>query len=254
MTGSLILLTAVELEARGLARELELGRLHGVPFPCYAGTLPAGPVVLAPMGLRARLLPDRWPALVAGFGPALVISTGTCGALDPSLEVGELVLAREVLTAERGSLAVSPEAIEALPGAAATGCPARLGTLFCADRVVATSRAKAELRQTTGAIAVDLESGPILEFARSRGLPAFVLRGVSDSADQPLPPELAALVTPAGTLRAGRALGLALTHPGTLSQALALRRGTSRALKNVARFLAHVPAPIALRLEQPPSA
>ncbi|MFQ5521103.1 MAG: hypothetical protein ACE5FK_06880 [Candidatus Methylomirabilia bacterium] len=250
MTG-IVILTAVDLETRGLARELELGRLDELPFPCFTGTLPAGPVMLAPVGLGALLLRDRWPALVARLSPALVISTGTCGALDPPLKVGDVVLARAVLTAERELLAVSPNAIEEVArSAAAAGCPARLGTVVCADRVVATSRTKAELRQSTGAIAVDLESGPVLEFARSQGLPALSVRGVSDSADQPLPPELIALVSPTGTLRVGRALGLALTHPAKLSQALALRRGTARALRNVARLLAQLPAPNAVWLEQ----
>ncbi|MFQ5827944.1 MAG: hypothetical protein ACE5JD_02130 [Candidatus Methylomirabilia bacterium] len=243
MTG-IVILTAVELEAWGLARELELRPLPRAPYPCFEGTLAAGRLVVAPMGLGARFLPDRWPALAAEFSPDLVISGGTCGALDPSLNVGDLVLAREVLTPRGNSLPVSSGVVEVLARAAtAAGSLARLGTLLCAEKVMTSPEAKSERWHATGAIAVDLESGPILEFARRRGLSAGVIRGVSDSADQPLAPELLDLVTPAGGLRPGRALGLALTRPRVLSQALALRRGASRAMRAVARLLGRLCMP-----------
>lgn len=237
MTG-IVVLTAVELEARVLARELELRPLPRAPYPCFEGVLAAGRFLVAPVGLGARFLPDRWPALATGFSPDLVISGGTCGALDPCLRVGDLVLARAVLTHRGDSLPV-PSGVVEVVGRAATsaGVPARVGTVFCADRVMTSPETKAERWHATGAIAVDMESGPIIEFARRLGLLAAVVRGVSESADQPLAPELVELVTLAGELRRGRALGLALRRPRMLPQALALRRGTTRALRTVARLL-----------------
>lgn len=240
MTG-IVVLTAVELEAWVLARELELRPLPWAPYPCFEGVLAAGRLVVAPVGLRARFLPERWSALATGFAPDLVIAGGTCGALDPSLRVGDLVLARAVLTHRGNSLPVSSGVVDVVGRAATSaGFSARVGTFFCADKVMTSPEVKAERWHASGAIAVDLESGPILEFARRLGLPAAVVRGVSDSADQPVAPELVDLVTPAGELRRGRALGLALRRPRVLSQALALRRGTTRALRTVARLLGHL--------------
>lgn len=234
----LLVLPAVELEARGLARELELERAPRFSFPVFERS---GRVRLrvAPTGLRARLLPDRWPALVADLATPLVISAGTCGALVSELEVGDLVLPESVL-------GLSGERLNVTPGAhaAALRCAgrARRGLLLTASDVVASPAAKAERGGTTGAVAVDMESAAILAWASRHGAPALVVRAVSDTVNQPVPPELLGLVSAEGRLRADRVLTLALTHPAVIPRALVLRRGTRKALRSVARLLAALAA------------
>ena len=58
----ILILTAVELEARALARHLELPALPTIGVPAFG----RGTVRLAPVGLRAALLTQRWPALHLG--------------------------------------------------------------------------------------------------------------------------------------------------------------------------------------------
>ena len=71
----ILILTAVELEARALARHLELPALPSLPFPAFG----RGTLRLAPVGLRAALLAERWPALrlparrVLTFKPSQVL-------------------------------------------------------------------------------------------------------------------------------------------------------------------------------------
>jgi len=230
-----LVLTAVELEARGLARELELGRLSRSPFPVYERSRGGVRLRLAPLGLGARLLAERWPSLAADFVSPLVISAGTCGALAPELGIGDLILPESVL-------GPAGERLNVTPGAHATAVrlagDARTGLLLTSSHVVATPEAKAERFQATGALAVDLESAVILGWASRQGCPSLVVRAVSDTAGQRLPAELVGLVTPEGKLLASRVLTLALTRPSTISHALVLRRGTGRALKSVARVIA----------------
>jgi hypothetical protein len=231
----ILVLTAVELEARALARRLELPAITSLPFPAFG----RGDLRLAPVGLRAGLLPSRWPSLRAGLDQPLVISAGVCGALAPDLQSGDLVLPESVLgpTAER--LNVTPTAYAR---ATALAPAARRGTIATSREVVATADAKSALFAATGAVAVDMESSVILTHAAFAGCPALVVRGVSDTAHESLPPELIALVTPAGKLSAVRALSLAVTRPRVLPRALALRRTTRRALTAVARLLAALAA------------
>ena len=248
MTGILVL-TAVELEARGLARELELPRLLRFPFPVYER--PGGRVQLlvAPVGLRAAFLPDRWAALVADLDSPLVISAGTCGALAPGLKVGDLILPESVLGLAGERLNVTPGVHAAAVSVAKGGRPeARreidavwTGLLLTSSEVVATPEAKAERWRATGACAVDMESAAIVDWASRQRCPSLVVRAVSDTARQPLPAELLSLVTPQGKLRTGRAVALALTRPYTIPHAIALRRGTAAALKRIARLLATLP-------------
>lgn len=233
-----LVLTAVEVEARGLARELELPRVSGFPFPVYER--PGGRVRLrvAPVGLRAALLPDRWTTLAADLISPLVISAGSCGALIPELSVGDLVIPESVLDPGGQRWNVTPGVYGAVVRAAAD---AWTGLLLTSLEVVATPEAKAFCRHSTGASAVDMESAAIVAWASRQGCPSLVVRAVSDGAGQRVPAELASLVTPEGKVRTGRAVALALTHPRTISHALALRQGTALALKRIARLLATFP-------------
>ncbi len=146
------------------------------------------------VGLRAAGLAAR--GLGAGDPPDLLISAGSCGALSPAL--------------------------------------ARTGALVLPELVLPPAGPPLALAHRTGAIAVDMESAIILAVARERGLAAIVVRGVSDTADQSLPPGLARLVDAGGQTRPARAAALVLRRPALLGQAWALRRGILLALTAVA--------------------
>ena len=231
MNGILIL-TAVELEAAGLARELELPALSDLPYRAFG----RGALRIVPIGLGGALLGERWAFASAGLATPLVISAGVCGGLDPRLATGDLVVPTRVLTPDGAALPVSPAAHALALRAAGHGV--ETGALVTADSVLATPGDKAALRATTGAVAVDMESAPILARARAAGLDALVVRGVSDDAGASVPAALTGLVSREGRVRGGRVLLLALTQPRTLPHALALRRGSRRALAAVARVLA----------------
>ena len=231
MNGILIL-TAVELEAAGLARELELPALTGLPYRAFGH----GSTRIVPVGLGAALLSARWAAGLAGLDDPLVVSAGVCGGLDPRLVPGDLVLPTRVLGAGLEELPVSSAAhARAL---ALAGPRVETGMLVTSASVLATPEDKAALRGATGAVAVDMESAPIVTAARAAGAAALVVRGVSDGAGASVPAALSALVSPEGRVRGGRALVLALTRPQTLPRALALRRDSRLALAAVARVLA----------------
>jgi hypothetical protein len=231
----ILILTAVELEARALARRLELPPITVLPFPAYG----RGLLRVAPVGLRAGLLASRWPRLLAGFNYPLVVSAGVCGALALDLGAGDLVLPESVLGPSGERLNVTPtrhrQATE-LAGAA------RGGTLVTSAEMVATVEAKAALFASSGALAVDMESSVILAHAGAAGCPTLVVRGVSDAASESLPLELIDLMTPAGKLRPMRALALTVTRPRLVPRAVALRQATRRALAAVARVLAALAA------------
>lgn len=232
----ILILTAAELEARALARELELPLQGALPFPAFG----RGPVRLAPVGLRGGLLERRWASLLDGLDRPLIVSAGVCAGLDPRLRPGDLVLPESVIGPLGGLYNVTPSRhLAAVRLAALRGAPAaRTGALCTIHEVAATPAAKAALLAATGAVAADMESAVILAAAAAAGCPSLVVRGVSDGAAETLPPELADLVSPEGRLRRGRALAVAVTRPAVIPRALALGRATRRALRAVAVLLA----------------
>jgi adenosylhomocysteine nucleosidase len=129
-------------------------------------------------GLTGRL-EDELRGGVAG-----VVSFGLCGALDPALKVGDLVIA-EAVADDADSYSADAEWVARM---AALLPEAVVGRFARAEQPVATASDKADLRQRTGAIAVDLESFPVAKLALWFGVPFAVIRAVSDSADRALPP------------------------------------------------------------------
>jgi hypothetical protein len=226
-----LILTAADLEARALARELRLTPLSSL----FHAAFERGPVRLAAVGLRAGQLGPRWSALLDGGRP-LVVSAGVCGALDPGLRCGDLVVPERVLDPGGGSLGASPphhlRALACAPGAVHAGC------LVTTREATVTAAAKAALRARTGAVAVDMESAVILGAAAAAGCPALVVRGVSDEAGQEIPSELIGLLGEDGRIRRGRTLALTVTRPRMLSRAMELRRDTRHGLGAVAGLLA----------------
>jgi len=87
-----VVLAAVDVEARGLARHLGLARVPGASWPHFAG----GALQIACVGLRASQLRARADRL-RPFD--LVVSAGACGALAPELTAGDLVVPHLVLDA-----------------------------------------------------------------------------------------------------------------------------------------------------------
>ena len=226
----ILILTGIDLEARALARELELPAVRDCAFPAFG----QGGVRVAAVGLRAALVQSRWPRLLDGLDGPTVISAGVCGALAPSLAAGDVVVPEAVVGLDGGvRRLVPPDGCGAMVGST----PARGGRLITTAHVVATREAKAALFARTGAIAADMESSIIASAAAAAGLPALVVRGVSDDARQDLPRAVIDLLTPAGRVRVGRAVAL-LAQPGALTSALGVHRATRRALRAVASVLA----------------
>ena len=232
--GAILVLTAVELEARALARALRLPRLESFSFPAFGDAR----FRLAPVGLAASSLSARFPALLEGLEHPLVISAGVCGALDPDVSCGSLILPETVIgpRGERYAATVAHHRhlVVALSG---RGMRFAIGALATVAEVAATPEAKAKLREATGAVAVDMESALILRAAAEAGCPRLVLRGVSDDAADSLSPELAALITAEGKVRKARAAATVLRHPAILPKARKLQRATQGALAAVAEAL-----------------
>ncbi len=211
-----LVLTAIDVEARGLARHLGLPAVSGSDWPHYR----AGVLEVACVGPRAARLAER---ARAWRSPSVVVSAGACGALATDLAVGALVVPESVLSPHGARLATS-----AVPSVT------RAGTLLTVADVVHTPEDKARLWIETGAVAVDTESSVLLEWALTLGIPALVVRAVSDTAASGVARDLAALVEPGGRVNRGHALRAMLARPRAVADAIALSRGTGAALKAVA--------------------
>jgi len=142
------------------------------------------------------------------LGLEVAIRVGTCGAFDPTLRLGDLVVAREALAADGASRALGAgERVAPDPGLTdalvrAAGPEVREGLVVTADLFYDPDATRAEGWRAAGAVAVEMEAATLLQVARRRGVRGAVLLAVSDVLDGGRE-----RIGAAGLVRAGERLG-----------------------------------------------
>jgi adenosylhomocysteine nucleosidase len=197
------------------AREQEI---EGLTF--MSGRLGGKPVVIAWTGVGKVNAAMTTTLLVEHFKPTRVIFTGIAGAIDPNLEPGDIVIAKQTAHHDMGML--GPEGVE--PGGvknrltgddnpvffpadpnllAAAECASRkvvfdpidlqsgqrpprvvTGTVVTGDAFVASKEKAKELQEKFGADAVEMEGAAVAQVCYQRGIGCVVIRSMSDKADE----------------------------------------------------------------------
>ncbi|MEY3141719.1 MAG: nicotinate-nucleotide adenylyltransferase [Planctomycetota bacterium] len=182
------------------------------------GKLPVVTTGPGPGGIRrAFATRDSWPVR----NPRFVVLLGLAGSLDPRLEPGTDHGCAEVVS---GGSETPPLRSSLVPGATAR-------VVECAS-VATTPDAKARLAAATRAQLVDMESHAFASCAEAAGLRWGIMRGVSDGADEWLPPELARLVDASGETRVLRVLAAIARRPSLVPALMRIGRTSRLALRN----------------------
>jgi DeoD family purine-nucleoside phosphorylase len=122
------------------------------------------------------------------LGARALIRIGTCGALDPALALGDLVVAREVIADDGASAAlgagrrVRPDSAltAALREAAEASGRSAAGPIVSTDLFYDAREDVARGWREEGALAVEMEAAALLQVAGRRGAEAACVLGVSD--------------------------------------------------------------------------
>jgi adenosylhomocysteine nucleosidase len=110
-------------------------------------------------------------AVISLYQPALLISAGFAGALDPSLQVGDALTARHVIDAGDGSR---------------TDSGSGEGILVSFENI-ADAEQKARFATAFGAHAVDMEAAAVARAAEAHGIKFLAIKVISDTSDSRLP-------------------------------------------------------------------
>ena len=192
-------------------------------FERLAGERDDVEIILVGMGKRNAEQAIR--AALAKELPALVLTCGFAGGLDPELATGTAVFAADQQSG------VAPALL------AAGAKPARF---HCADRVAATAAEKQALREATGADAVEMESRHICALCREHKIPCATVRVILDTAQEDLPLDFNRLMTAEQAMNYGK-LALALMRSlGKVGGLLRLQRQARTAAARLAEVLVHL--------------
>jgi len=169
-------------------------------------------------GDSARL--ERELDRLAGIFPGVILSSGVAGALDSALRPGDLVI--------DGQPDLLDHLRHILPHAA-------VGAVIGSDSIVATPAHKRSLHRFAGALAVDMETHVAARVAGRRRLPFAVVRVISDSVDDALPPAALAGMRPDGGVALGAVLRSLFRQPRQLGALIRTGRHAGRAFRALAR-------------------
>ena len=169
---------------------------------------------------------------LSSHSPSLVISSGFAGGLDPKIRIGGLVLAENFT--DPLLLATARLCFDADP---AVFFGALTSQLFPAE----TISEKEHLAATTGAIAVDMETGWIREICQKSNIPLLSLRGISDTAKQSLPVPFSTWFDNQNQKARPFSLVLyLLLHPSAIAPFVRFVRGVFQTKKRIADVLVQV--------------
>ena len=185
---------------------------------------PVNPCKILITGIGRRNSERTFRAALTTSRPSLVLSSGFAGGLDPDLETGAILF---------------EAAPESLLSASLLAFGARPGRFHCADQIAATADAKRKLRESSGADAVEMESGIIRGICAQGNIPAVTIRVISDSAQEDLPLDFNHLMTADQRLNYVKLAWHLAKSPGTVAKLLVFRRTIAACARNLAAALNH---------------
>lgn len=171
---------------------------HG--FGYWHGHLGEEEVIVARAGVGKTLSAMVCQRLIDLYHPAAILFTGVAGALNPRLEIGDTLIARDCiihdmdatkLGFQRGEipytgfrllqcdpgLVAAASSIEPLEGRMMTG------RVLTGDQFVSESSVRSELRDTLHGDAVEMEGASVGLVATVNEIPFLLIRTISDKAD-----------------------------------------------------------------------
>ncbi len=241
------LIAAMSQESAALLRcvrrwqRIAIGALRGNCFELSGKTCL---LVTSGMGTRrasiaARNLVEKsTPKSTPLSPPQLLISFGIAGAVEPELEIGDVVLAQAVCKMDRGvpgplsPLASWPDAArEAVAQALAKrGAQLYVGTAVTTGGSQVTASQLGELTHPI----LEMETAGIAQVAAEAGIPLLSLRAISDGPCAPIPFDLGEMMDEDANLRVGRLLGAIVHNPRIISQSRRMMQNNRLAVDNAA--------------------
>ena len=165
--------------------------------------------------------------------PKVVLCAGFAEALSPSLHVGDLVLATDVIDPEQRSWPAT------WPGELPPGewrPPLTRGGVLTVSDMIFDPQLKRDLGERHNALVVDMESAVAARLCHQRGIPFGCLRVVSDELNEPLSPALANLF-PKGRFSFWRLAAAVLRSPRLSAELWRLAKQTRLAGRRLATAL-----------------
>lgn len=188
-------------------------------------------VVVAESGMGYARARKASLAMIDAHSPKWILSSGFAGALIPTMKIGQIVVANEIVDQhgqqKKLNLSLASDIENGL----------HVGKLLTADEMVRMVEQKQQLHEQFEAIAVDMESLAVAQVAAETKTGFMAVRVISDDMSADLPSEVLSIIGDTGAVRVGAALTSIFKRPESVKDMLHLRTNAQAAAKSLATFL-----------------
>jgi adenosylhomocysteine nucleosidase len=213
------------------------------PFPIYRNDAAAEPLRLVITGIGPQRAAAGVEWLLQDFSPKAVLSIGFAGALDPGLEVGDLLWGRVVLCRQAGRIVEEhrlalpePETLQKPP----SGVSWSTGTFVSVDAFVEKAEVRAGLGGQYAPAVLEMETFALNSILAEHGIPLFGLRAVSDEWTLEFAREMQRWTDAQLRIVKRRLVRDALLRPGRLRLLFGLYRRSQRASQSLAAGVSQI--------------
>jgi adenosylhomocysteine nucleosidase len=161
---------------------------------------------------------------LAAHAPALLLTCGFAGGLDPALKIGDVIF-------ETGY-----EPVRAKLSVAG----AKPAKIFCAEKIAVTVGEKKALRAQTGADAAEMESAAVQSVCQERDIPCATVRVISDTATEDLPLDFNQFLTPDMKVDMNKLMMAVAKKPWKMGAMMKLQQNTKLAAQRLGEVLLKV--------------
>jgi adenosylhomocysteine nucleosidase len=232
---SILFVASEASELKPLAAHLE--NLRKLPWPldyAYEGIANGHRFILTAHGAGPKLAERSTEVAIRAVSGAkqsssqleAVVSTGYCGGLDPTLQIGDIVVATQVLNSATQEIIPCGELDHLIRG-----------IVLSQDRIATNIEEKAQLFRQTGACAVEMESAGVALRAKRAGLPFYCIKIVTDTATESFAFDFNRMRTIEGRLARGKIMIHALAHPNLVPGLFRLKRRSEEVARALGEFL-----------------
>jgi nucleoside phosphorylase len=233
------LIAAMPQESNALIRYIKgweriaLGR-----FDCKSFELYEHNCMLVTSGMGIQRASEATRKLIESNSPRWLISFGIAGAVEPDLEIGDVVAVETVCHLDQGVVS-PPLSLNHLPDAARQAAEqslAKKGAHLISGTAITTGGSQVFENQLIGLVhpVLEMETSGIAQLAVEKGIPVLSLRAISDGPRAPIPFDLDEVMDENANLRAGRILMAIVRNPRIVLQFGGSMRNSRLAADNAA--------------------
>jgi nucleoside phosphorylase len=219
---------ALPAESSGFVRSLQnKSKRRNNGITTIAGKIDDHLVEILHTGVGEKVCRQRMARFLQDRQLDCLISAGFAGALNDQLRVGDLLLAKNFSTAE---LSGTPNSLANLP--------IHIANLLTVPSMIDSREERNRIAQTTGAVAVDMETEFIARSCAEHGVPLVSLRVISDTPRHPLPaPPNVLFDLDEQRTNLGRLAFYVAKHPTAIWRLISFARGIGRARERLSNAI-----------------